>query len=93
MRKYEVLQSSQSLGSEVQTELTKLQLIMEKVFISLEKVEVIKKHWGDKVLLQQTILLACTKHRINNIATVTAWLQLVIALIQKLEWLGSLWIL
>ena len=88
-----MLQSSQSLGSEVQTELTKLQLIMEKVFISLEKVEVIKKHWGDKVLLQQTILLACTKHRINNIATVTAWLQLVIALMQKLEWLGSLWIL
>ena len=47
--KYEELQSSLSLGSEVQTELTNLQLTMEKVCISLEKVEVIKKYWGSKV--------------------------------------------
>ena len=47
--KYEDLLSSISVGSEVQTELTKLQLIMENVTISLEKVEVIKKYWDDKV--------------------------------------------
>ena len=47
--KYEELQSSLSLGSEVQTELTELQVTMEKVCISLEKVEVIKKYWGSKV--------------------------------------------
>ena len=47
--KYEELLSSFSLGSEVQTELTKLQLTMENVNTSLEKVEVIKKYWGDKV--------------------------------------------
>ena len=47
--KYEELQSSLSLGSEVQTELTKLQLTMENVNTSLEKVEVIKKYWGDKI--------------------------------------------
>ena len=47
--KYEELMSSISLGSEVQTELTKLQLRMENVTTSLEKVEVIKKYWGDKV--------------------------------------------
>ena len=47
--KCEEVLSSISLGSEVQTELTKLQLIMENVTISLEKVEVIKKYWGDKV--------------------------------------------
>ena len=52
--KYEELQSSLSLGSEVQTELTKLQLTMEKVSISLEKVEIIK-HWDDKVCLQLMI--------------------------------------
>ena len=53
--KYEELQSSLSLGSEVQTELTKLQLTMEKVSISLEKVEIIKKYWGNKVCLQLMI--------------------------------------
>ena len=47
--KHEELLSSLSLGSEVQTELTKLQLTMENVNISLEKVEVIKKYWSDKV--------------------------------------------
>ena len=46
---YEELLSSISLGSEVQTELTKLQLTIENVTISLEKVEVIKKYWDDKV--------------------------------------------
>ena len=50
--KYEELLSSLSLGNEVQTELTKLQLTMENVNISLEKVEVIKKYWGDKVYNQ-----------------------------------------
>ena len=50
--KYEELQSSLSLGSEVQTELTKLEVTMEKVTVSLEKVEVIKKYWGDKVYNQ-----------------------------------------
>ena len=49
--KYEELQSALSLGSEVQTELTKLQLTIEKNCISLEKVELIKKYWGDKVCL------------------------------------------
>ena len=49
--KYEELLSSLSLGNEVQTELTKLELTMENVNISLEKVEVIKKYWSDKVLL------------------------------------------
>ena len=49
LRKYEELQSSLSLGSEVQTELTKLQLTMDNVNISLEKVEVIKKYWSDRV--------------------------------------------
>ena len=47
--KYEELLSSLSLGSEVKTELTKLQLTMENVTVNLEKVEVIKKYWGDKV--------------------------------------------
>ena len=42
--KYEELLSSLSLGNEVQTELTKLELTMENVNISLEKVEVIKKY-------------------------------------------------
>ena len=49
LRKYEELLTSISLGSEVQTELTKLQLTMENITISLEKVEVIKKYWDDKV--------------------------------------------
>ena len=49
--KYEELLSSLSLGNEVQTELTKLELTMENVNISFEKVEVIKKYWSDKVLL------------------------------------------
>ena len=47
--KYEELQSSLSLGNEVQTELTKLEVTMENVTVSLEKVEVIKKYWSDKV--------------------------------------------
>ena len=50
--KYEELLSSLSLGNEVQIELTKLQLTMENVNISFEKVEVIKKYWGDKVAIQ-----------------------------------------
>ena len=50
--KYEELLSSLSLGNEVQTELTKLQLTMENVSISLGKVEVIKKYWSDKVTIQ-----------------------------------------
>ena len=50
--KHEELLSSLSLGTEVQTELTKLQVTMENVNISLEKVEVIKKYWGDKVYNQ-----------------------------------------
>ena len=49
LEKYEELHNSLSLGSEVQTELTKLQLTMDTVSISLEKVEVIKKYWSDKV--------------------------------------------
>ena len=49
--KYEELLCSLSLSNEVQTELTKLELTMEDVNISLEKVEVIKKYWSDKVLL------------------------------------------
>ena len=55
--KYEELQSSLSLGSEVQTELTELQVTMEKVCISLEKVEVIKKYWGSKVA--NNIMASC----------------------------------
>ena len=47
--KYKELQSSLSLGNEVQTELTKLEVTMENVTVSLEKVEVIKKYWSDKV--------------------------------------------
>ena len=47
--KYEEILSSLSLGSEVQTELTKLEVTMENVTVSLEKVEVIKKYWSDKV--------------------------------------------
>ena len=54
--KYEELLSSLSLGNEVQTELTKLQLTMENVNISLEKVEVIKKYWSDKVTIQLTTI-------------------------------------
>ena len=46
--KYEELLSSLSLDSEVQTELTQLEVTMENVRVSLEKVEVIKKYWGDK---------------------------------------------
>ena len=47
--KYKELQNSLLLGSEVQTELAKLQLTMENVTVNLEKVEVIKKYLGDKV--------------------------------------------
>ena len=47
--KYEELLSSLSLGTEVHTELTKLQLTMENVNTSLEKVEITKKYWSDKV--------------------------------------------
>ena len=54
--KYEELLSSLSLGNEVQTQLEKLQLMMENVNISLEKVEVIKKYWSDKVTIQLTIV-------------------------------------
>ena len=69
--KYEELQSSLSLGSEVQTELTKLQLTMEKVSISLEKVELIKKYWGDKVRMSTAndLILACTICTIITIVT------------------------
>ena len=52
LRMYEELQSSLPLDSEVQTELTKLEVTMENVTVSLEKVEVIKKYWGDKVYMQ-----------------------------------------
>ena len=58
LRKYEELLSSLSLGNEVQTELTKLQLTMENVNISLEKVEAIKKYWSDKVTIQLTTVVA-----------------------------------
>ena len=49
--KQEELQSSQLqvLDEETQTEMTKLQLTMENVNASLEKVEVIKKYWSEKV--------------------------------------------
>ena len=55
--KYEELQSTLSLGSGVQTELTKLELTMQNVIVSLEKVKVIKKYWpwGDKVYVQLVI--------------------------------------
>ena len=51
--KQEELQSSQLpvLDEETQTELTKLQLTMENVNISLEKVEVIMKYWSGKVTI------------------------------------------
>ena len=49
LRKYEELQSSLSLGREVETELTKLQLTMEEISISLEKMDATKNYWGDKV--------------------------------------------
>jgi len=49
LEKYEELQSSPSLGNEVQAELIKLELTMENVNVSLEKVEVIKKYWNIKV--------------------------------------------
>ena len=49
--KQEELQSSQLqvLDEETQTEMTKLQLTMENVNASLEKVEVIMKYWSEKV--------------------------------------------
>ena len=49
--KQEELQSSQlpALDEETQTQLTKLQLTMENVNSSLEKVEVITKYWSGKV--------------------------------------------
>jgi len=37
------------LDKETMTELTKLHLIMEDVIFALEKVQVIKKYWSDKV--------------------------------------------
>ena len=55
--KQEELQSSQ-LDEETQTELTKLQLTMENVNTSLEKVEVIMKYWRGKVTILNTII--CT---------------------------------
>ena len=70
--KYEELQSSLSLGSEVQTELTKLQLTMEKVSISLEKVEIIKKYWGDKVCLQLMIYWLAPYTVLTIISIITA---------------------
>jgi len=51
LNKQEELQSSQVLDEETQTELTKLQLTMENVNTSLEKVEVIMKYWSEKVIL------------------------------------------
>ena len=47
--KYEELVKSISFESGIQTELSKLQVTMETVTISLEKVEVIKNYWSDKV--------------------------------------------
>ena len=47
--KYEELIKSVSLDSGIQTELSKLQVTMETVTISLGKVEVIKNYWSDKV--------------------------------------------
>ena len=47
--KYEKLQSSLPLDSEVQTELTKLQMTLEKVYNTLENIKVIQKQWDDKV--------------------------------------------
>ena len=47
--KYEELQSSLSLGSEVQVELAKLQLTMKNINTSLEKAEATRKHFGVKV--------------------------------------------
>ena len=49
LEKYEELQTSLSLDSDAQIELTKFQLTMENIKSHLEKVEVIKKYWGDKV--------------------------------------------
>ena len=54
--KYEELQSTLLHGSGVQTELTKLELTMENVMVSLEKVKVIEKYWGDKVYVQLVII-------------------------------------
>ena len=47
--KYEELQSSLSLGSEVQVELAKLQLTMKNINANLEKVEATRKHFSVKV--------------------------------------------
>ena len=47
--KYEELQSSLSLGSEVQVELAKLQLTMKNVNTNLEKVEAARKYFSVKV--------------------------------------------
>lgn len=46
---YEELQSSLSYNSDIQLELTKLQLAVDNIKNNLEKVEVIKKFWGDEV--------------------------------------------
>jgi len=47
--KAEEVEKSQLVDEETMTELTKLHMIMEDVVFALEKVEVIKKYWSDKV--------------------------------------------
>ena len=54
--KYEELQSSLSLGSEVQIELAKLQLTMKNVNTNLEKVEATRKYFSVKVAKTYTYL-------------------------------------
>ena len=58
--KYEELIKSVSLDSVIQTELSKLQVTMEAVTISLGKVEVIKNYWSDKVRYAH-LHMTCTK--------------------------------
>ena len=59
LRKYEDLQNSQSFGTEAQIKLTKLESTLETVAISLEKVKVIKKYWGDKVCTTLLLVISC----------------------------------
>ena len=82
--KYEELQSSLSLGNEVQTELTKFEVTMENVTVSLEKVEVIKKYWSDKVCIQlvandgvdkQIVCLLAGYHSLGNFCWLMSWVD------------------
>jgi len=55
--KSEELQTARPFDEDTMTELTKLQLVMEDVSVSLEKVNTVKKYWEQVCICKHIILI------------------------------------